>query len=190
MNHSYSQTVSNQPYAIILHDTNQIRKAVNPYRITNDNKSKIDNTKTQNQSIVQIDINPWSDKEQSRFHDIKVKRHITLQNKHQNKHEFRNIRGDHIVNYLLTEGSSQNPFKTAGINLLFEYTVVSVAGFAINRVEDTVNGKQFELTVVWTRSHSEMCTVLRISRVCIKTFLTKRNCSRRLSWELSEFKKR
>lgn len=77
-----------------------------------------------------------------------MERHITLQNKHQNKHEFRNIRGDHILNYLLTEGSSRNPFKTVGINLLFEHTVVSVAGFAINRVEDTVNAEQFELTVI------------------------------------------
>lgn len=139
--------MSSQPYVIILHDTNQIRKAVNPYRITNDNKFKIDNTKTQNQAIVEIDINPWSDKEQKRFRDIKVGRHITLQNKHQNKHEIRNIRGDHILNYLLTEGSSWNPFKTVGINLLFEHTVVFVAGFAINRVEDTVNAEQFELTV-------------------------------------------
>lgn len=147
-NHSFSQTVSSQPYVIILHDPNQIQKALNPYRITNDNKFKIDNTKTQNQPIVEIDINPWSDKEQKRFHDIKVERHITLQNKHQNKHEYRNIRGDHILNYLLTEGSSWNPSKTVGINLLFEHTVVSVAGFAINRVEDTANAEQFELTVI------------------------------------------
>lgn len=59
-----------------------------------------------------IDVNPWfADKEQKRFHDIKVE-HDILRYKintriNTSKCLFGNIRqwGDHILNYLLTEGS-------------------------------------------------------------------------------------
>lgn len=73
-----------------------------------------------------IDVNPWfADKEQKRFHDIKVE-HDILRYKintriNTSKYLFGNIQlwGDHILNYLLTEGSS-NPFD-GRINLLFVY---------------------------------------------------------------------
>lgn len=77
MNHSCYQTNSNQPYAIILYEKTQIRKVINPYQVTKDNKPKIGHTKTQNQTIDGIDVNPWAtDKEQKRFHDIKVEHDI------------------------------------------------------------------------------------------------------------------
>lgn len=87
--------------------------------------------------IVVIDVNPWAaDKEQKRFHDIKVE-HDILRFKintriNTSKCLFRNIQlwGDHILNYLLTGGSFTNPL-TARINLPL---YVRLSGFLIKHL--------------------------------------------------------
>lgn len=129
-----------------------------------------------------IDVNPWfADKEQKRFHDIKVE-HDILRYKintriNTSKCLFGNIRrwGDHILNYLLTEGSFPNPFD-GRINLLFVYTVCLWTDLQLIRLH-----MHAHVELVQPSFHIVIHTCRPQTRAynnsSIKTFLTNPDCS-------------
>lgn len=138
-----------------------------------------------------IDVNPWvADKEQKRFHDIKVE-HDILRYKintriNTSKCLFENIprQGDHIPNYLLTEGSAQTLLAMGRINLLFMYPIVdSMHGFANNKCAYSYNHIhvcEYEYEQVFARATKLKPTYIfrhRQNNSSIKTFLTNPNCS-------------